>query len=242
MAQHLYNSKLAKIRWFVKRFGCKELVYKPLRMIFAARILRRLPAKVFRYKDLTLNCFYHSYNMTWACERCVEVPIMLHHIASAQGQAVLEIGNVLSHYRAVSHQILDKFETGVGVINHDIIGFNPGQKYDLIVSISTFEHIGFDDDEYDERGEKILAAIESCRSLLSRGGRFFMSVPAGYNPALDRLIINHRLGEKEAIFIKRVARLDWQTVGRDEAMQCRFGHPYPYANAVMIAEFSSLSK
>ena len=35
------------------------------------------------------------------------------------------------------------------VINEDITYFQPNHKYDLIVSISTFEHIGFDEDPRD---------------------------------------------------------------------------------------------
>ena len=32
MASHLYNSRLGKVAWFVRRFGAGELLMKPLRL------------------------------------------------------------------------------------------------------------------------------------------------------------------------------------------------------------------
>jgi hypothetical protein len=38
--------------------------------------------------------------------------------------------------------VLDKYEQAPGVINEDVVSFSPPQKYDLIVSVSTLEHVG----------------------------------------------------------------------------------------------------
>ena len=62
-------------QWFVDRFGWKEVALKPLRNIFAPVIIPTLPNRTFRYKGEDLPHVYHRYNMTWASERCVEVPI-----------------------------------------------------------------------------------------------------------------------------------------------------------------------
>jgi len=51
---------------------------------------------------------------------------------------------VLSHYFAVKHDIVDKYEIAPSVVNEDLVNFKPGKKYDLIVSISTLEHVGWD--------------------------------------------------------------------------------------------------
>src|SRR3954453_8401159 len=73
--KHLYNSKLSKVKWFVNRFGWKEVALKPLRNVFAPLIIQTLPKRTFRYKGEELPYIYHRYNMTWASERCVEVAI-----------------------------------------------------------------------------------------------------------------------------------------------------------------------
>jgi hypothetical protein len=236
--KHLYNSKLGKVRWFVERFGVKEVVAKPLRNIFAPLIIPTLPQRSFRFQGESLDLFYHRYNMTWASERCVEVPIARWYVAKASPGMTLEVGNVLSHYGPVQHQIIDKFERGPGVINEDITTFVPKQRYDLIVSISTFEHIGFDDEAEGDSGEKILLAIRTCVNLLSPRGRLIITIPISYNPELNELIRTDRLGATSKIFLKKYASLDWRECGQEEALRCKYKEPFPYATAIMVAEFA----
>ncbi|HAL04611.1 MAG TPA: hypothetical protein DCP58_05820, partial [Verrucomicrobiales bacterium] len=112
MVSHLYNSRLGKVVWFVRRFGAGELLMKPLRCAFAPFIIPRLARREFTYYDKTLLLFYHGYNMTWANERAVEVPIAREYLGRHTGQRVLEVGNVLSHYGDVDHVVLDKYEQG----------------------------------------------------------------------------------------------------------------------------------
>ena len=66
---------------------------------------------------------------------------------------------MLSHYDPVRHAILDKFEQAPGVINEDALTWEPGRAFERILSISTFEHIGFDDDDKDPTGQRILDAL-----------------------------------------------------------------------------------
>ena len=120
MASHLYNSRLGKVAWFVRRFGAAELLMKPLRCTFAPFIIPRLAKRGFTFSDKTLPLFYHRYNMTWANERAVEVPIAREYLSQHTGQRVLEVGNVLSHYGEVDHVVLDKFERDKGVVNEDL--------------------------------------------------------------------------------------------------------------------------
>jgi hypothetical protein len=81
------------------------------------------------------------------------------------------VGNVLSHYFSVNHDVVDKYEKAEGVINRDIIDFHPSKEYDLIISISTLEHVGWDEDISDHKilhdPSKILRAIENLRGLLA---------------------------------------------------------------------------
>ena len=242
MGSHLYKSRLGKVAWFVRRFGAAELFLKPLRCAFAPLIIPRLARAEFVFEGKSLPLFYHRYNMTWANERAVEVPVAGEFLRRFAGKRVLEVGNVTPHYLDTGHTVLDKFERGPGIINEDIAGFAPGERFDLILSVSTFEHIGYDDEANGASGEKISQAITTCRGLLTAGGQLVLTLPLGYNPALDRMIADGQLGCDRATFLKRTGRLAWQTVDAEAALASEYGRPFPYANAVMIAQFGGLPK
>ena len=242
MGSHLYNSGIGKVAWFVRRFGAGELFLKPLRCVFAPLIIPRLAKAEFTFEGKSLPLFYHRYNMTWATERAVEVPVAGEFLRRFAGKSVLEVGNVTPHYLDTGHTILDKFESGPGIINEDIADFAPSERFDLILSVSTFEHIGFDDEADGDSGKKISQAIATCRGLLAVGGQLVLTLPLGYNPALDRMIADGQLGSDRATFLKRTGRLAWQTVDAEAALASEYGRPFPYANAVMIAQFGGLPK
>lgn len=233
---HLYNAKLGKVRWFVRRFGGRELILKSLRMVFAPVIIPFLPKGRFQFRGKELAYLLHRYNITWASERGVEVPAVRCYLETA-GEKVLEIGNVLSHYGPIKHEVIDKFEKGDGVINEDIVHFHPGKQYDLIVSISTFEHIGYDDDAAGSSADKMQEAIRASRRLLSRSGKLVITAPIGYNPDLDRLLRQDQLGSAKEIYLKKYGRLDWRECPKQEALQAKYKDPFPYANAIVVAEF-----
>lgn len=238
MASHLYNSRLGKVRWFVRRFGAREVFLKPLRRVFAPVIIPRLARKTFRFQGEELEVFYHAYNMTWASERGVEAPVARYFLAQRKPSEVLEVGNVLSHYGPVQHTILDKFEKGANVINEDILAYRPERTFDLILSISTFEHIGFDDEAEGSSAEKILLALDACRKLLSAEGKLVVTVPINYNPELDGLIRAGKLPPGRKTFLLRTGETDWREATEEEALRAKYKEPFPYANAVMVGEFS----
>ena len=91
---------------------------------------------------------------------------------------LLEIGNVLSHYGVQGHTIVDRYEEGEGVLNMDIEEWTPDARFASVVSISTLEHIGWDDDERDpEKARRVLARI--LNDLLAPGGHLFLAGPPG---------------------------------------------------------------
>lgn len=238
MSKHLYNTVVGKVPWFIKRFGAAELILKPLRVLFAPAIIPLLPKKQFEFNGRSLNCFYHRYNMTWAGERCIEIPIAKSYLDQFPGKRVLEVGNVLSHYFPVDHDILDKFEKRPGIINEDIIGFAPAKQYELILSISTFEHIGFDDEAEESSRQKIQSAIAACKTrLLAPGGKLVVTVPVGYNPELDQMMERGELSASAEFYMRRMHKLDWVPSAKADALNCRFRTPFPYANAILVAEF-----
>jgi len=99
-------------------------------------------------------------------ERAVEIPIIWHIVRENKGKRILEAGNVLSHYFRVDHDIVDKYERAEDVINEDVVNFQPSKKYDLIVSISTLGHVGWD--ENPKEPSKILKAIEHLKIFFLR--------------------------------------------------------------------------
>ncbi len=187
-----------------------------------------LAGRRFRY-------FAHPYNVTWRNERAVELPVALGLLHDAPGARVLEVGNVLVHYGHGGHDVVDKYEPAQGVFAEDIVDFRPATPYDVIVAISTLEHVGFDEDVKDPG--KPRRAVEHMASLLAPGGRMLVTIPLGYNEALDRELLAGRLAFDEVRYLKRFSRLGrWREVPADAAAGTRYGHPYRWANAVAVGE------
>ena len=241
MSSHLYNTTLGRIAWFTRRFGASELILKPLRLIFGRWILPHIRPETFFFQEHTYNCYFALYNMTWVGERMVELPIAARLLDQHKANLVLEVGNVLSHYFRRNHIVVDKYEIGPGVINIDILDFNPLERFDLILSISTFEHIGFDDDTPSSSGQKIIAAISHCRSLLSDTGRLVITFPTGYNTELDALVSQKALGATRMSFLNRVGPRQWKECDLQTALTSLYRSRFPYGNALVVAEFSKSS-
>lgn len=154
--------------------------------------------------------FEHRYNAARTNERAVEIPIAARWVAEQQaagGQWGLEVGNVLRHYDdQASWMVVDAFERGDGVMNLDILDFQPVDRYDWIVSISTVEHIGWEGRGSDEPVDdgKALQAIAHMRSLLTPGGRMLISFPTGFHPRLDEAVESGELDPDQSVFMLRI--------------------------------------
>ena len=64
----------------------------------------------FSYAGRTHPLFHHPYHYTWLNERAVEVPVFRALVAGQAPAHVLEVGNVLSHYGPVGHEVVDRYE------------------------------------------------------------------------------------------------------------------------------------
>jgi len=169
----------------------------------------------FTFRGKSYRYFRHRYNETWRNERAVEVPIARGFIEGLPPEKVLEIGNVLSHYGVVSHEVVDKYERAEGVRNEDVCDFRPDKKYALVLSISTLEHVGWDEEPKDKA--KVLMAFKKLQSLLAPGGRVVVTIPLGYNPFLDQMILEGGIKFAERIYLKRKPhRNEWREAGADE--------------------------
>jgi hypothetical protein len=226
----------------------RQVSEQAYRLVLGEPIMRKMKAmsiqkaSTFSFNGKEYNYFYHDYNDTWCNERSVEVPIIKRTVDEAEGE-VLEVGNVLPHYFPSNHVIVDKYEKGLGVTNQDIVGFNSNSKFGLIVSISTFEHIGWD--ERPRNPSKIREAIRSVRMLLEKGGEAWLTMPYGQNEWLDKSMVSGDLDLDETYYMKRTG-LDnsWTQCTLDDVLLKRQVSPvewkpsmeaYPYSNAIIIA-------
>lgn len=168
----------------------------------------------FCYNGKTLAYFNHAYNNAFANERTVEIAIALDAIKSYESKSILEVGNVLSHYVSDAHwDVVDKYEAGSGVINLDILSYDPGKLYNLIISISTIEHIGYDEKPQDP--DKIKAALLHMQSLLADGGMMLVTFPLGWNPHLDASFSGGKLPLNIELMERQTWYNTWQLIKMD---------------------------
>lgn len=168
-------------------------VVAELRRATAPIAARRSPLRnqSFAVGASSFTYFVHPHNTTWRNERAVEIPLALEFLRDRDGNG-LEFGNVLSRYGVSSGitTVVDKYERAPGVVNEDIVDFAPNGPFDFIVSISTLEHVGWD--ERPRTPEKVELAFHRLRSLLAPSGRMFVTTPLGHNEALDAAVLEKR--------------------------------------------------
>jgi hypothetical protein len=168
----------------------------------------------FTLRSRQLPYFQHSYNFTWMNERTVEVPIARAMMGGVQPREILEVGNVLSHYdAAASHTVVDKYEPTrrSGCSRCDVLDFHPERKYRMVLSLSTLEHVGWD--ETPVQLEKAGLAILHLKSLLAPDGFLFLTIPLGYHPTLEDLFFENRVPDADAAFLLRTSSAnEWAEV------------------------------
>jgi hypothetical protein len=188
--------------------------------------------KTFIFNEVEYNYYIAKHNYTYYNERCIELPIIFNLIENEK-QNILEIGNVTSHYKIPNHIIVDKYEKNKFVINEDILTFNPKNKFDLICSISTIEHIGWDD--YPKDDSKVSKCISRVNEFLNEGGQFIATAPMGYNTNLDNLILNKSLGFSEYYFMKRITKSGkWIQIYEGDIINPQYNYPFSSANILFI--------
>ena len=195
------------------------------------------PAGTFIFKGQELKYFRHNYNRTYENERKIEIPIAGAFLNSlAKNSKILEVGNVLENYgfKKNKRDVLDKYDPAPHVLNEDVISFIPKAKYDAIVSISTLEHVGWDEDVRDPN--KIIAAVKNLtENCLAAGGYMLVTIPLGYNTYFDDQLASGAGYFTEKYFLKRIsAKNEWRQVDYSEVAGEKFGQPFKNANAMCI--------
>lgn len=199
----------------------------PLFRIYHALLSRYFYVSETRYKYLI-----HVFNAT-DTERVVEIPFAYSFYKNNTHKDFLEIGNVISTYYKIEgdRDIIDKYEIGDKIINEDIATFKPHKKYDLIMSVSTIEHVGWD--EKPREYGKTAKAIRNVETMLKPGGKLLITFPLRQNPEVDKLLVNGLKEFKNKYFLKRTSYLNnWTETDLSKAIKCGYSSRYPAANAV----------
>jgi hypothetical protein len=192
----------------------------------------------FMFKGETYNYFNHWYNTTWNDERAVEIPILCKYVSENNENNILEIGNVLKHYSNTNHDIVDKYEKGKGVTNEDVVNFQTSKRYTLIVSISTLEHVGWD--ETPRNPEKIFKALNNLKNLLLPGGKLVVTIPIGHNPVLDKYLKDGKIKFTENYYLKRISKSNKWIELNSGFTNAKFNYPFPAANVIFIGIYQKL--
>jgi hypothetical protein len=199
--------------------------------------LGRATTETFAHEGAKHAYLRHPYNYTWLNERAVEVPLAQAVLAEHDPARVLEVGNVLAHYGPVRHTVVDKFEHAPGVRNADVVDLDLPGRYELILAVSTLEHVGFDEEERDPG--KPARAIGALAGLLAPGGRLWCTFPVGYNAELDRQLREGDLGFTRLTALRRTGRSNrWAQVPVDSVWGTRYDARLYTAHAVVIAELT----
>lgn len=186
----------------------------------------------FEFSGRSLDLLRHPYHYTWLNERAVEVPIFRELLRGHSPARVLEVGNVLAHYGRVAHLVVDRYERAPGVVNEDVVTFEPDRDFDLILSISTLEHVGVDEEPRDP--DKAGRAVGHLRGLLSPTGRLVFSIPAGAHSRLERALASREL-ELEELRALRRERGRWLEVEPSEVVGIPYDRLLYEAGAVLVA-------
>lgn len=171
-------------------------------------------------------------NMVFRSERAVELPIIKKEIMKVTDDEILEIGNVTKQYFGGRHLVIDKYDDSMGIINEDVTKIKLNKKFKLIISISTLEHIGFD--EQKKEPNKIRKAIRKIRSLLEKGGKAVITIPLGYNHYADRFIMENE--NLDISILRKIKGNLWTQRSAKNMFNIQYNYPYKYANAVAILE------
>jgi SAM-dependent methyltransferase len=195
-----------------------------------------------------------AYNYTWLNERAVEIPLATAQLDAAVRAAratsatplrVLEVGNVLSHYLPdrddVRHTVVDKYERAPGVLNLDVVDLaiapDLPAPFDLVLAVSTIEHVGLDEQLQDPG--KPARAIAALTELLAPDGRLWCTFPVGYNPALDARLREGGLGATRLTALRRTGRDNrWEQVPVEDVWGIGYDRLLYTAHALVVAEWN----
>ncbi len=237
--REMHDSRLHKGLRVLRREGPIIFLYRLFHylkrlgmVIITPLVVRYSSPSYFTFQGKKIRYVLHKQSLAWNNERSLEVPLVMEYIRNGS-RNMLEVGAVLRHYYPMlSGDVLDKFEPGEGIIHDDASTFRPSRKYDLIVSISTLEHVGFDDDAKDHHGTwKAIYNLQ--KNCLAKGGTMVITLPLRYNKAVDEAVFKKEYGFSEQYFFRRVSwRNTWKQISPDAAQKASYS--FDHANFIVV--------
>ena len=201
-----------------------------------ARRVRSEPSFALGQSRLPYRDSWH--NWTWLNERAVEIPIAQAALEAVPGSRTIEVGAVMNHYGHHDHRIIDKYETGQGIEQLDIFDLPPNPDYDLVLCVSTLEHVGWDEPNRD--AELALRATEHLKRLVAPGGELLVTVPVGYHPRLDAAIRSGEVQFDEVRALRcRYPSMLWREVDPSTIGDAEYDTLIYRAEAVLICRWTN---
>jgi hypothetical protein len=233
------SSFTARLRGLVERGGRGQVMLRAFRFARARAksyitpfVSRCLGNRHFSVEGKVYKYAIARYNCTWNNERAVEVPYMRDVIRGVPDSEILEVGNVLKNYTAGNWTVCDKYEKDADVLPLDVIDFSLSKRFKRIIAISTLEHVGYDEPEFNP--DALPQAVNNLVRHLDDGGKLFCSLPLGYNPSVDQHLRDGSSGFKSIQYLARTGLMRWEECLPGEAFRSRYGVPYECANALAI--------
>lgn len=172
-----------------------------------------------------------DYNSARRNERAVEVPLAQELLLEVGPADTLEVGAVLPHYMPRLHTVVDLHEQFPGVINADVLEWEPSRKYDAVISISTLEHL--------HTADEFERAVGRLRDWTAPGGIVMVTVPYG-PPENDWLDVSD-LARKNTLEADEIVRFDKVDIAWHTWRQVSLATPWldyngasKWANSVII--------
>ncbi len=185
----------------------------------------------FEYHGVRHQPLYHLYNLTHLNERMVELAVAFKWLDGKSWNRGLEVGNVLGHYRSMTHDVIDLYEepswyqVRQRIINADVLDVHVPERFDWVCSLSTVEHTA-----------DPVAAIKAVHGFVRPGGNALVSFPTGVRAELDELAC-----EPGDMFTRccTLARVDNDHGGWEQTPEIVV-RPYgPWANSVFVGEWDA---
>jgi len=195
-------------------------------------------------------------------ERVVEIPWVLSRLA---GERALEVGYAFAEPPYLAALLRAGFTelTGVDLAEADVPGLTGvqadardlpfgAQEFDLVLCVSTLEHVGADNSGYgldaEDDGASRLTALRELRRVLAPLGRLLITVPCG-EPGdygwfhQDDVRGWTRLFTRAGFFVEEqevyeLTEEGWQAAPELDTAGLRYGERGPAASAVLCAELS----